>query len=667
MSLENSPNFLLYFSERDVRSGERHFYRFRSFQLDVEERQLLQNNLPVSMTPKVFDVLAVLVESNGHLVGKDELLRVVWADSFVEEANIARIIHTLRKVLGDDGNGNKFIETIAKKGYRFVAEVNEVYVSDLPEPQNGTPNASTINKHSAENKAQNSLTLNDETISLKISEQKHTARIFLLAVGFLIGFFLFLLLIIDFKSINVQSVTSLPQSKVKSIAVLPLKPVDTKSRDEIYEIGIAESMIYRIGSMKGFVVRPLSATRQYTDINQNPIAAGREQRADYVLASNYQLGDGKIRVTAQLINVASGQVEENYKSEKVADDLFGMQDAIANEVGNKLSVRFSTTLTTPASARGTIDEEAYRLYLQGENLTARQSTPEALKAVEYFEQAIRLDPNFARAYAGLARAYITLGVAGGALPRVENEKATEALKKALELDNNLAEAYAVSGKLKVNYEWNFTEAKKDLLRAIELEPNNDSAHWFYAELLAYSGHFDEALAEIEITLGINPNSLPFQRDRGRILFYAHRYDEAIVQLNRVVELDDNFETAWGYLFLSYELKGDEAHAYEAFLKFQKRMPERTEVYQAAYETAGWRAVRRKLLEFSKLDENKPGSNLFAIARQCALLGEKNEAFEYLNKAFEKHQMQMVMLKVEPSLDALRDDPRFDELVTRIGL
>jgi tetratricopeptide (TPR) repeat protein len=210
-------------------------------------------------------------------------------------------------------------------------------------------------------------------------------------------------------------------------------------------------------------------------------------------------------------------------------------------------------------------------------------------------------------------------------------------------------------------------SRKDLLRALDLDPGSDAAHWFYAEVLAYSGHFDEAVAEIETALEINPNSLPFQRDRGRILFYARRYDEAIVQLKRVVELDDDFEPAWGYLFLSHEMKGDEAQAYEAFLKFQKRVPERIEIYRAAYETAGWREVRRKFLEFSKQDENKPGSNLFSIARQCALLGEKDEAFEYLNKAFEKHQMQMVMLNVEPSLDALRDDPRFDELVKRTGL
>ncbi|HEY8559226.1 MAG TPA: hypothetical protein VIL74_02400 [Pyrinomonadaceae bacterium] len=452
-----------------------------------------------------------------------------------------------------------------------------------------------------------------------------------------------------------------------SIAVLPINPVNAASRDDLYEIGIAETLIYRLSSSKDLFVRPLNATRQYTDLKQDPLAAGREQRVDYVLASNYQLVNGKIRVTARLINVTTELVEETFKSENAAGDLFKMQDAIAYELGNKLSARFSITLASPSSERGTINEEAYRLYLQGKNLTARQYPTDSLKAVEYFERAIQLDPNFARAYAAMARAYVNLGISGAGLPRVENEKAKEALKKALEIDDNLAEAHAVSGKLKVNDEWNLVEGKKDLLRAIELEPNNDSAHWFYAESLAYSGHFDEAIAEIETALEINPNSLPLQRDRGRILFYARRYDEAIVQLKRVVELDENFEPTWGYLFLSYEMKGDEAHAYEAFLKFQKRMTKRIEIYRKDYETAGWRAVRRKLLEFSKLDEKAPGSNLFAIARQCALLGKKNEAFEYLNKAFEKHQMQMVMLKVEPSLDSLRDDPRFDELVKRVGL
>ncbi len=454
----------------------------------------------------------------------------------------------------------------------------------------------------------------------------------------------------------------------KSIAVLPLKPINTANRDEIYEIGIADSLILKLGSIKGFIVRPLSATRKYADIEQDPLAAGKEQQVDYVLASNYQLAGGKIRVTSQLFNVASGQIEETYKSEKDAGDVFAMQDAIAGEVGNILLARFATTSNSPMAKRGTSNEEAYRLYLQGRSLTYNRKAVAARKAVEYFEQAIRLDPNFAQAYSGMAHAFITSGNLGGGLPRVEYEKAKEAVTKALELDNNLAEGYAVLGELKFTYEWDFAGAEKDLLRAIELEPNSDLAHERYAFCLSVRGRFDEAIAEAKMAQEINPNSLQHQQVDGVILYLARRYDEAITQLRRVIEVDENHPTAYGWLLLACEMKGDDVQAYEWFLKSQKQTnPERIEFYQNAYETSGWRGVRQQFFELQKLNEQKPSANYFAMARQCALLGEKEQAFEYLNKAVEKRQGQMTMLNVEPAFDNLRDDPRFDELVKRVGL
>ena len=454
----------------------------------------------------------------------------------------------------------------------------------------------------------------------------------------------------------------------KSIAVLPLKPINTANRDEIYEMGIADSLILRMNSIKGFIVRPLSATRKYSDVAQDPIAAGKEQQVDYVLASNYQIAGGKIRITSQLFNVATGQIEETYKSEKDASDLFVMQDAIADEVGNKLLARFATTSSSPVAKRGTTNEEAYRLYLQGKNLTMKRNQADAKKAVEYFEQAIQLDPNYALAYVGMARAYSATGTLLGGRAREAYEKARAAVSKAAELDANSADVYAVRGFLILQYEWNFAGAEKDLTTAIELEPNNDSAHWGYAMLLNHQGRFEEALAELQIAQEIDPNLLVYSHERGRFFYFARRYDEAIVQLERVLEVDKNFNIASGWLFRTYEMKGDYAKAYEWFIKDQKqRKPERIEDYQKAYETGGWQNVNRKILEFEKLDEQMSATNYYQIARQLALLNEKEQAFEYLNKALEAGQSQMTMLKVEPAFDSLRDDPRFNELLRRVGL
>jgi tetratricopeptide (TPR) repeat protein len=318
--------------------------------------------------------------------------------------------------------------------------------------------------------------------------------------------------------------------------------------------------------------------------------------------------------------------------------------------------------------RGTNSEEAYRLYLQGRNLTSNRTAADILRAVEYFGQAIKLDPNFARAYSGMAHAFITSGNIGGDLPRVEYEKAKEAVTKALELDNNLAEGYAVLGELKFVYEWDYAGAEKDLLRAIELEPNSDLAHEQYAFYLAIRGRFDEAIAESKSALEINPNALIIQREYGVILYLARRYDEAILQFKRIIEVYKDLGAVETWLWQACEMKGDDAQAYEWFMKLQKRAnPERVELYQNAYRASGWQGVRQKKLELDKLDEQKPGSNLYRLARQCALLRDKEQAFEYLNKAVEKRHGQLMMLNVEPPFDILRGDPRFDELVRRVGL
>ena len=652
MSLEKNPVFVLNLSESDLKDEAKHFYEFKSFRLDVVERQLLHNNSPVPLTPKTFDVLALLVENGGHLVEKEEILDIIWANSFVEEQNITRTIHTLRKVLGDDGNGNKFIETVAKKGYRFVAEVTETGEKKPSESLNNAPDVSNFVELKNENGLRVPATA--ETTSAPAVRSFPRGRIVLFAIGFLCAVFLIFAL-----SFNFNQGSSPGGKQTKSVAVLPLKPINSANRDDIYEIGIADSLIYRLGTMKGIIVRPLGATRKYEDVAQDPLAAGKEQQADYVLAANYQIADGKIRITAQLFNVESGRIEETYKTEKDAGNVFALQDTIAGEIGNLLQTRFALTPNTTMARRGTTNEEAYRLYLQGRNLATFGRQGGYQKAIERYEQAIKLDPTFARAYARLAFAYYAGGIRENSSDNAAKVK--EIVNKALELDPNLAEAYVSRGYVSGVYDWDPRAAEKDYLRAIELEPNNEAAHWLYALNLSNRGRFDEALAEIEIAMTIEPGSTMHMEHRGQILYCARRYDEAIKQWQQVIDLDDRPNQPYAGLSRTYEIKGDYASAYQFFLKREERSPrrDRLEIYQKAYETAGWIGVRRELAESLKFDN-------FDLARLYALQGEKDAAFEALNKAVEKREWHIVKLKVEPAFDSLRDDPRFGELLKRAG-
>ena len=675
MSLANYPDFLLNFSVREMNVEEKHFYSFKSFRLNVEERQLFHNNEVVPLAPKIFDVLVVLVERNGHLVEKDELLRTVWADSFVEEANIARIVHTLRKVLGDDGNGNKFIETVAKKGYRFVAEVDEVHEQAAQKSTKGNQYSPTIaedfpetiiTEKTSENDFQILPTAVDKVVVPLVSKPKHTTRIVLFTIGFLSAAFLFLLL-----SFNFQSKSSVNPNDPKSIAVLPLKPFTAENRDARYELGIADSLIFKLNSVKNLTVRSLSATQQYVDSKKDAIAIGNEQKVDYVLASNYQIADGKIRVTSELINVADGSVVESFRDEQSVSNSFAAQDAITANIGQSLLQKLNREPNNLLAKRYTTNEEAYRFYLSGAFLADKRNRTDIEKAIDYFEQAVKLDPNYAPAYAGLANAHTAMALEGGGNRHEQYPKAKAALEKALAIDDNLAEAHSYAGEINLVFEWDFAEAEAQHKRAIALNPNSSAAHRMYALLLSQPlGKFDEAIAEIKIAIDLEPASVLNHKIYGQTLYFARRYDEAIAELKRTVEMDAEFSTAYKFLIHSYRAKGDEAQAFEQFVRQQTQFgdqPDEIQSWKTIYAKSGWRGVFERQFEQAKENEKNGKPNYVQLAFYSIELEEREPAFAYLEKAFGKRQWAMTTLKVEPRFDPLRSDPRFEDLVRRVGL
>jgi serine/threonine protein kinase len=315
----------------------------------------------------------------------------------------------------------------------------------------------------------------------------------------------------------------------------------------------------------------------------------------------------------------------------------------------------SVSSSGQSTKRGTTSDDAYRNYIQGKNLVNQRNPAEVKKAIEYFQEAIRLDPNYAQAYAGLASSYF------GA----ENSKAEAAVEKALQLDSNLAEAYAVRAFIEVAVKWDFTAAETDLVHAIELEPNNDTAHWVYAMLLADTSRFDQAIREIETAQAIAPGTHAYERDRGRILFSARRYDEAIVQLKRAIELKPDSHSAFSWIVRAHEMKGDQAGAFDWFIRWRElKHTDLVEEYRQAYAAGGWLAVKRKFLDFVKHGKDYPEMGAYEIAGNLILLGETTQAFVYLNKAVEKREWEVTMLNMDPLLDGVRGDPRFTELLKR---
>ena len=449
----------------------------------------------------------------------------------------------------------------------------------------------------------------------------------------------------------------------KSIAILPLRPIDQSNRNGHYEIGIADSLINQLSAGRGIVVRQLSATRKYAEIEQDPLAAGRDLRVDYVVASNYQLAGGKIQITSQLITVESGQIEV-YTTEKNAENLFAMQAAIANDLGNRLLSRLGSLEVDFQPKRGTDNQEAYGFYLLAANLGEERGVQKVQKALEYLDLALALDPNYAAAWAAKAHALRDIAAHPGSNQHVQYRSSMEALTKALDLDPNLSDAHSALCQNKNRYEYDAVGAETACKRAVQLDPNSPLAHKTYSNFLYSRGLFDEAIAEIKVAMELQPVSYRNQQIYGLALYYAERYEDAEAQFKRLIELSPNHTHIHTRLIMILEQQGKESEAFDYLIKMLVILKDgkKLERIRAAYQASGWRGV---LIEQIKSAEAEGQPPFFDLARLNAKIGEKDKAFEYLEKAYQERSHMIAVLQVEPQLKSLHDDVRFTDLVRRV--
>lgn len=623
-------------------NGNHYIFQFDDVRVEPSNFKIWKGGAELAVEPKTFQVLLFLLENRERLIEKNELLDAVWKDTFVTENAMTREIGKLRRALGDDPKTAKYIQTVHTQGYRFIAETQEIKTNnDLADP----------------------------VFDTSVPGRKLAGTSFLSVkrpgvFGLIFGIMLIGAIGLGYN-FYAGKIAFLGAAVNKSIVVLPIKPINSANRDDIYEIGIAESLIRKLGSMKGFVVRPLSAVRRYAGIDQDSLAAGREQQADYVLASNYQLANGKIRVTFQLINIRNGQNEETYESAKDLTDIFAMQDSIADDVGNMLSARFATTSGSPVAKRGTTNEGAYRLYQQAMYLYDKRTPADAQNAVGLLEQAIQFDPNYARAWAGKAHVHRALGNFGRDTHE-EYKKSIDAVNRALALDENLADAHSALCENKFFYEWDLEGAEVECKRAIELDPNSSLSHQIYSRNLMVLGHFDESIAEIKTAIDIEPTSLFSQRNFGISFYYARRYTDAVAQFKRVTEMEPNFEATYPWLINTLKLQGNDSEAFDWFMKWLKVREtddETAQIFKTAYQKSGWQGLESERIK--RFDESKIRT-YFMEACMAALAGNQDKALEYLEDSYQRHEWGMAFIRFEPTLDVLRGDPRFDEIVGRVN-
>jgi TolB-like protein/DNA-binding winged helix-turn-helix (wHTH) protein/Tfp pilus assembly protein PilF len=638
---------------------------------------------------KVFDTLLILVENSGRIVEKEVLMNRLWPDTFVEEANLGFNIQQLRKALGDDARHPRFIETVARRGYRFIAPIEEPVDGSVATnqivPTRAEATGSQVIVGDEEFKSDLDLVKSPEipstgedksdraqkaTTGSNISGISRRKMLFAAtAVAVILVAAGWLLLLRHRSSAHPQ-----PGAGRLMLAVLPFENLTGDAAQDYFSDGLTEEMITQLGNLDsdhlGVIAR--TSVMHYKN-NQEPLdQIGRELQIQYVLEGSVRRESDRVRITAQLIQIKDQTRVWSREYDRELVNLLSLQEEIAREVTDEIHRTLgghAKTEPTPQNFSAPKSYEAYDLYLKGQYFFNQRSVAGFKQAIDFFQQATRKDPGYARAYAGLADCYALIGGYSELSQTDSMPKARAAARRALELDGNLAEAHTALALIVQNYDWDWQTAEKEFRRAIELNPNYATAHHWYAEHLTWLGRFDEALRESERARQLDPLSLIIAADNGATLYYSRQYDRAIAQFRTVREMDPNFPRT-GLIRSAYEQKGLFINALEEIEKWRHAYgdqpwtwSELAYVYGRSGQQARAEHALQKLLQWDQRRPVDPGAVVWAYIGT----GNKDQAFAYLEKAYLQHSNILATLKVEPAFDPLRSDPRYQDLLRRVGL
>jgi TolB-like protein/Tfp pilus assembly protein PilF len=581
-------------SESDARPAA---YVFDDVHVERHNVRVLKGGQPRTIEPRAFDVLILLIENRGRVVEKQELFEQVWKQSFVTDSALAQEIKNIRHVIGDDARSPRYIETVPKHGYRFIAEVTEI----LPAPAQSA------------------------------------------------------------RGVEVTAPAS-------AIAVLPFVNLTGDPENDYFCDGLSEELISRLAKLKELRVVAQTSSFSFkgrvTDVRE----IGRKLKAGTILEGSVRKIGDRLRISAQLINATNGYHMWAEAYDRRWDDPFSIQDEISLAIVDKLRVELFPGDRTALMKRYTENTEAYRLYLKGRYFLNKRFVPGAMqKAIDYFQQAIRADPLYALAYAGLADGYGVLSNFAFKDPKEIFPFAKAMAGKALGIDGDLAEAHTSLGIIHLAYDYDCAAAERELKRALELNPGYALAHQWYSYVLTVMRRMDEALAQIDQALKLDPISPTVNAATGRALCYARQYEASVEQLQRTIELDPQLSLAHFYLGQTYTLQGNYEEALAAFqraLEISGEFPWATSYTGHVYGLLGEREKACEIICELQRQEKRLAVPLAVIYLG---LGEDDKVFEWLDKGYEERDFLIPWINAMPDFDRLRPDPRFQELMRRMGL
>ena len=608
-------------------------FEFGPYRFDASHL-LFRNGQLIALPPKATQTLRILVENHGRLVEKDDLMQEVWPDTFVEEANLALQISALRKVLQEESGNGSYIETVPRRGYRFVAKVIE-----RPEPQ----------------------TLTQQSLPPR-APMWHT-RFAVVALTACVAVALVLAL-----TIRRQKPTA-SLSDIRSLAVLPLQNLSGDPSQEYLADGLTEELVTDLAQFHSLRVISRTSTMRYKQTQKSLPEIARELNVEGIVEGSVLRSGERVRIHIQLIRARDDVHIWANSYDGDIGDVFGLQRAAAQAVVHEIQVRLSPEEQERLNTVRLVNASAHEAYLKGRYVFSERTPESTAKSVAFFQEAVDKDPHYAAAYLALGEAYTVLAANTIAAPEDVVPKAKQAEHRALELDPGQGEAYAALAHLAFFYDRDLPAAESGFRRAIELSPNDAIAHHWYGVLLIGEKRFDEAEHEFHSALETDPLSLVTAAGLANVYFYAGRYDQTIAEARKILEMNPNFPMAHDLIGMADEQKGTyEAAAVEYQKYFDLGGGGDAKMHLAhLYAVMGKQSEARKWLREVEHPANGEFASPYDIASVYAALGEKATALDWMERAYKGHAAMIAFAGVDPLLNPLRSEPRFEALLQRAGL
>jgi TolB-like protein/DNA-binding winged helix-turn-helix (wHTH) protein/Flp pilus assembly protein TadD len=584
----------------------KHTYEFGVYQLDTEEKVLVREGQPVALPPKDLETLVVLVEKAGHIVGKEELLEKVWPGVFIEENNLARRVFNLRQVLGEGPDGRKYIETIPKRGYRFVGSVRglgDSAESTAPAPRTSDSPHSTL-----------------RTSRRRILRPWTIAAVLIVAASLLTLHF--------WRARNAS-----PERVM--LAVLPFENLSGDANEDYFADGLTEEMIAQLGQVQPSRLGVIARTSivHYKHTKESIAEIGRELGVGYVMEGSVRRAGGRVRITAQLIQAAQQTHVWAETYERSLDDVLTIQTEIAQKVTDSLSIELLPARTR-LDANAHLNLDSYDKYLLGLHELGQGSKDSVTKAIHYFQEAIEEEPKDARLYSALSQAY-DAATTYYSSPAEVMPRAKEAALKAVELDPNLASAHVKLGYVHLFYDWDWPAAEKEYRRALEINPSSPEAQLGYANYLGTLGHFDEALSRVQQAYLYDPLAVESRNEALWIYYFSGRMPETVDQCHKTIELEPAAGTPYIVLAMAYAQMGKRAEtlrAAEDAVHFADS-PSGNATTASALAQVGEKLKAKKVLDRALEQAKQRYVCRFIVAAAYTELGENEKALQSLQQAF----------------------------------